>query len=175
MKKSGFVVADNEKEGGKKCDQKWRNLENKYALFNANSKKNGQFGRKKPVYYDMMHAIKNKKPTLTSTNTLTEEKQNRTSQAIQQNCTTVSSNEQPKKPLCQPIATSNSKDARLSPSEILQRITTHHREILEMQNRHFEEMKANMKKQNDQRQEMLNMFATLVENTKRKRKRSESA
>ncbi|VVC26690.1 Hypothetical protein CINCED_3A014709 [Cinara cedri] len=241
MKNAGFPVAENEKEGGKKCDQKWRNLENKYALYNASSK-NGQLARKKPPYYDMIYAIKNKN-FKKSIRTLAEENQNRTSPINHQNCetvvlsnehcpvnqqicetvvlsneqspvnqqncetvvlsneqspvnqqncetvilsdeqspvnqqnceTVVLSSEQTNNTHCEPKTSSNSKDSALSPSELLQRITVHHEEILDMQKRHFEEMKANLKKQDDQREEMLRMFASLVEESKRKRKRSES-
>lgn len=173
MKASGFPVAENDKEGGKKCDQKWRNLENKYALYNMNAKKGGgQLGRKKPPYYDMMYAIKHKKP---ATCTITEEKQNRTSRVTNNHIyetvlPTEESNDIPMKSL----KVSSTKDIGVNATEILHRITAHHKEILDMQNRHFEEMKANMIKQNDQRQEMLDMFASLIENTKRKRKRSDS-
>lgn len=173
MKASGFLVADNEKEGGKKCDQKWRNLENKYALYNMNAKKNGLLGRKKPPYYDMMYAIKHKKST-PATCTITEEKQNRSSRVTNQMYETVLPTEQSRDTFIQPRKIPSTKDIGANATEILHRITAHHKEILDMQNRHFEEMKANMIKQNDQRQEMLDMFASLVENTKRKRKRSDS-
>lgn len=53
----GYKVAANEKESGKKCYQKWRNLENKYNAFKDNANQTGEAAKKKPMYYDV-YAIK---------------------------------------------------------------------------------------------------------------------
>jgi len=53
----GYKMAANEKESGKKCDQKWRNSENKYIAFKDNANKTREAAKKKPMYYDV-YAIK---------------------------------------------------------------------------------------------------------------------
>lgn len=43
-----------------------------------------------------------------------------------------------------------------------------------MQTKHFEEIKKNMETQNDQRKQMIGLFAKLVDNVSKKKKRSRS-
>lgn len=176
----GYKVAANEKESGKKCDQKWRNLENKYIAFKDNANKTGEAAKKKPMYYDVMHAIKDKHKvspptlldTLKATSTIITPLNNTlesTSQAdivnfeIANPIITKGMHKNPKKSL--------KPKSKVSPSDILDHMTKQHKEVLDMQEKHYEHIKENMIIQNNQRQEMLNIFAKLVENTTRKKRR----
>lgn len=192
MCKLGFLIADNEKDGGKKCDQKWRNLESKYMEFKDNAHKTGQASKKKPPYYDIMHSIKYKHkispPSLLDTlssntientkplnkisiTTITEE-----SQANISRSETIVSNEPSTSETGLNSIYTNPKTIlkpknKISPSDILSHMTTQHKEILEIQSKHFEEIKNNMEIQNDQRKQMIGLFSKLVDNVSKKKKR----
>lgn len=136
------------------------------------------------MYYDVMHAIKDKhkvspptlldtlKKTSTLQTPLNVDSLESTSSTNKQNCETVVSSittnihNKPK--------TSLKPKTKVSPSDILDCMTKQHKEVLDIQKKYFEEMKTNMITQNNQRQEMLSIFAKLVENTTKKKRRSDS-
>lgn len=66
MLQKGYRVADTVKEGGSKCNQKWRNLEKNYSDFiiNASPKASGISRKDTPPYYDLLHTILANKHTV---------------------------------------------------------------------------------------------------------------
>ncbi|KAL5246058.1 hypothetical protein ACI65C_013466 [Semiaphis heraclei] len=57
MKDAGFNVADDIKDGGNKCFQKWRNLEKSYQNHRARSLKTGNGFMKAPAHYELLHCF----------------------------------------------------------------------------------------------------------------------
>lgn len=66
MVKLGFRVYESSKDGGIKCNQKWRNLEKNYVDFkrNAGPKSTGKGRKDPPPYYNLLHAAFSDKHTV---------------------------------------------------------------------------------------------------------------
>lgn len=55
--------------------------------------------------------------------------------------------------------------------DILNHKSKQHKEVLEMQNKQFEEIKKNKQTQNDQSKQMIGLFSKLVNNISKKKKK----
>lgn len=197
MCKLGFLIADNEKDGGKKCNQKWRNLKSKYMEFKNNAHKTGQASKRKQPYYDIMHAIKYKHK-ISPPSLLDTLSSNTTGNVIPQNNTLKTQEPQLNISRSETIASTDTYQNKPStsaaslnciytnpktilkpknmanPSDILDYMIKQHKEILEMQTKHFEEIKKNMETQNDQGKQMIDLLAKLIDNVIKKKKQNKT-
>ncbi|XP_035642579.1 uncharacterized protein LOC118393691 isoform X2 [Oncorhynchus keta] len=57
MEAQGFLISENSWQAGKRCFQKWRNMERTYKDYVLASKRTDAGRRKQPEFYDQFHAL----------------------------------------------------------------------------------------------------------------------
>lgn len=187
MKEAGYNVADDIKEGGNKCFQKWRNLEKSYQNYKARSLKTGNGFMKAPPHYDILHCFMESKHKInppsvldtlsTDTSTISKcipnsnvETVSSVSSPIPQKSLFIdlSDNEDEEPKLLSPSIHHNPKTTLKPTNNSDKTITKQHSEMMMIQkDQHLEFMKV-LNEQTKYRAQMAGIFETIAKSLSNK-------
>jgi len=185
MKEAGYNVADNIKEGGNKCFQKWRNLEKSYQNHKARSLKTGNGFMKAPPHYDILHCFMESKHKINPPSVLDTLSTNNIPNSWNVGTVSSVSSPVPKKSLFTDLSDNEDEEPKLLPPSILhnpkttlkptnksdlliQTINKQHSEMMMIQkDQHLEFMKV-LNEQTKYRAQMAGIFETIAKSLSKK-------